>query len=380
MIQYGRWLGAVLPGNPPIDKIIALCLLIIEVTGLKQWADGFKIEFWRKNDDPDPEQQSDWEKRRLYPIDIGSDKYHRRKLGSATEVVATDLGLDFNDRLVKWVVKIANRNNRTGYLKGLAQGQNVAWCVRELFKPTMFVKPEVAVEAAAHVVFTELKFRQMRHHQFVRRSEEMERYPELVALRKRLVYSTEPFTLSRYLAGMFCLGDDPDEIKRRVEFWLNNIGRARRLNKEARKRVEAIPKREFDVDGRLCVYIKTDDDRLARALFTGKNPPAAVLAQRRNGCFQILTNKRFHTDGEFQQSVRELFKRLSTEEPQNGEKPKWFFDDRLLAVLNGSRSLKHSAPSGHSVEGVIRRMQSTLKFPKGESRGKRSQGYAHRTN
>ncbi len=366
-VSFGKWSGAVLPGNPPFDKVAALVLLIEHVTGLLEWPTHFAIDYWRMNCDPPETVKKEWQDDRLYPIDVGRNKYHDRKMGSATEVVAYDLGINLHrDAIAAGLVETANDNNRTGYLKGFGNGFNMPWTIRELYKPTMFVKAEIAVEASAHVVFTELKFRRLKAalaKTAPREFAAMNEYPALMALRKQMPYSTDPFTFPQYLYEMFVLGEDINEIERRINFWIRNHEKALKLNAQAVEEAGDKVRAEFEICGLQCVHIKTDDDRVCRALFSSDNPPAMVLAERRNGTFQILSNRRVIQGREFQESMREFYNELVEYEVQDRSGALWFLDDRIWAIMNGSRSLSASKPTRMNVAGLIRRMKQTIMLP-----------------
>lgn len=351
----GKWRKAILPGNPVFDKIAALCVLIEYVTGQLMWPkDGFAIQYWRSNDNPSADTQRVWDEEGSFVIDVGAKKYHARGLGSAVRGTVVDLDLNITNRKdLQWLVETADRNNETGYLKGFSARHNMPYLIRELHKPGSFVSADVAVEAAAHVIFTELRYRQMKAAgNFPRTADGLAavQLPQVPA-------SNDPFTLGRYKVQMFCLGAELSEIEGRLKFWLDAKSRAEKADVRAAEQAE--DKAEIIAFGnnRTLATIRTDDDRLARALFTGSHPPSLIVCQRRNGCVQILSNRNHQGNPRFRKSMEQL-----TAELQKSDKAGWFFDPRICAVMNGTRSLKDSAPTTHRVDAIILMIGSTVEF------------------
>ncbi|MEO8066002.1 MAG: hypothetical protein ABI643_04105 [Candidatus Doudnabacteria bacterium] len=350
----GSYRKAVLPGNPVFDKIAALCVLIEYITGQLAWPNELTLEYWRSNDNPGADTKKRWETEGSFVIDVGEKKYHSRGIGSAVTGAIEDLGINLDNREdLKWLMDVADRNNKTGYLKGYSAKHNMPYLIRELYKPGSFVNGNTAVEAGAHVIFTALRYRQMKKvGSYPRSTDDLAKtsLPYVPA-------SDEPFTLGSYKKQMFCLGESLPEIEARLKFWLDAKSRADKADARAAKTADEKATIVAFGDGKNLATIRTDDDRLARALFTGNRPPDIVIGQPRNGCVQILSNRKHQGNPRFMKSVEKL-----TELLQKVDKASWFFDSRIGAVMNGTRSLKESVPTILTIEAIIDMIASTVEF------------------
>jgi hypothetical protein len=198
-IPADQIVGVVLPEKPVFDKVLALWLFV--TFGLAKPVGEITREFWggepRSGNRPSEYRQRRWRQGHLYSIDVGKNKYQQRKLASAAEAVAVDIGLiakwglgdvfgathawitdqderrrkyransgtiwyrnreadahdiidevvtDVHERVALHFVLMASRNNGTGYLKGFAKSW--PYLMRELEKGA------VGTEAGKELVY-----------------------------------------------------------------------------------------------------------------------------------------------------------------------------------------------------------------------------------
>ncbi len=88
--------GVVMPERPVFDKIMALWLFLAFGLGGKS-LDQIKVQFWggekTGGNVPSNRTEAGFDRRGLYAIDVGENKYQSRRKGSACECVAEDIGL-----------------------------------------------------------------------------------------------------------------------------------------------------------------------------------------------------------------------------------------------------------------------------------------------
>src|SRR5579859_5575766 len=115
--------GAVMPRRPPIDKIAALYLFNTANSGVRG------LVFWTENE-CSPEQFAKWRDERTYPIYIGDRKYHEAGVGSATEFVAREFGIELTPGVTR-LIDLLNKNNLRGTLRH--QAYPIALWLREFY-------------------------------------------------------------------------------------------------------------------------------------------------------------------------------------------------------------------------------------------------------
>jgi hypothetical protein len=348
-MTIGMWQKAVLPAKPLFDKIVALCVLIEAVTGKLEWDPAIAIEYWNSSDQPGRNNLERWEQEKVYVIDLGPNQYRQRNCGSATAVVIKDLGIDLEVRGdLKRVLELVDRNNKTGFLKAYGDKYNVPYLLRELYKPGSFTKMETTVQAAVHVIFTDLRYREMRRTgSFPRHAGDG--YVKTSLDIMKVKSAEDPFTMGRYLMQMYCLGDDLSQIQARIEFWATAKKRADSADVNAYKTAQEIAEVK-SVRNYKVAMIHTNDDRATRSLFVGEHKPTFVVSRRLdNGAVTILTNRLCHNPA-FKTSMRRLSEKLQETEPQS-----WVFNEDMIALMN------RGPATTRTVEEIVSLIESTVR-------------------
>ena len=360
-MKIGRFSGAVVPDKFRADKVIALAILLEQVTGQPALPDDFQIVYWKKNTDPSPEEDKGFTDAGLYLLDIGHRKYHAMKAPSASCVVFNDLGIKASEMPeIRRLVALANQNNRTGELKEKASGMNMPNLLVELYKAQMGIRAEAIMEASLHVVFTEIRFARLGRNVFPRKIHELGGFPKLSKLMGEITSSQDPFTISQYLFQMFVLGDEELEIQRRVEFWVAARDRAQRLREVARGKASRIERKSFLVNGHQCYHIVSDDDKVARAIFSEQNPPALIVCESRYGHVQILSRKPLWNKPGFAKSLDVLAQKLMKREVNGCQ---WQHHPAMHFVHCGTRSSRDSQATGNTMSLIIRTIQEEVRLP-----------------
>lgn len=203
--------GVVVPHAPTMDKVLAV---VLAERGIGKDLD---VYFWGHNQCPG-DKLAEFRSQGLFPIDLGGDKYHSdgADLGSAARVVGEAFGLLENAR-IRRLVELIDKNNRTGYLKGLHL--SIVWIIRELYELGREYQMGGVVRRAMGAV-----------NAFVDAPEEAPVDRSFADLRLEfpdLIEATEgrsgagPLTLRSYLVDLWYLGLPPGVIRERIEWWLS---------------------------------------------------------------------------------------------------------------------------------------------------------------
>ncbi len=208
--QVFNFTQAVFPERPPIDKVGAFVLV-----ERRQKQPIENIAFWG-NPQCSSRQLDEWRSNNILPIDLGEEKYNRHGniVGSATEFIAKQFCLNLSPAEQR-LVFLLNDHNSTGKLKGYYM--SVAWLIRELYELDEYDHTEV-VSRAAHVI--EMRLREEEEERLPDRTDEEMHKTFPSYLKETEKCSFAPFTVGRYLRDMWRLGIDPDEIREKVEWWI----------------------------------------------------------------------------------------------------------------------------------------------------------------
>src|SRR3989344_5516568 len=372
VFHVGKWKGVVVPRMPRIEKYFAMAILLEQVTGALELPKDWEIVYWAVNDDPPSAEAAKWNERKLYPIGIGHKKYTVAGKGSDTYILVEDLKLNLNHMPeVAGLVNLSVRNNATGFLKEQADGFNIAFLLVEAWRACMGFHAAMITEAALHSVFTHIRFRRMveRRLPYERWMQDLQKFPKLLELFLALpdLPIVEPggkpvrehFTLREYLLQMFCLGDDPDMIKVRIEFWLRVYKRQKEMRGVWKAKGKEIEKTEFSVSGHRAIHIIVDDDGVARAIFSRRGAPSIILCESRRGNYVIMTSKVLWHNPQVVESLQKLTQVLQA----RAINAKWQKHPALQTIFNGSRPLRDSIPAGIRRGPLMELISATVILP-----------------
>ena len=343
--------GVILPASPPIDKAGALAVLEL---ALDTRFDPSQIGFWSERKVPLPTLKG-WETEGIYPIDLGTEKYHDArvdgaKVGSATDYVARTFGAMGRED-VKEAVRLFNHNNQNGDLK---DGQYaIAWIMREAYELPDADHADI-VRRAADVVHTHLKAQGPR----TRESDE-----ELFATLGELAEATKngkasPFRAGSYLRDLYHTGEPIDKIKSRVEWWIKTEEQIRKLQREARKEYLANTWREFLVRGFQGVVIDRNRWVAKEAMKyhrrEGRKDPRKIrhifISVSETGHVTIVTN--------------ELDVSKLAGELQRCEPGQWYHAYQQGTIMNAGPQYHAVAPTKIAIDELISLMKDDRFVPK----------------
>ncbi len=318
--------GAAMPWKPPIDKILALCLLHNQSEQPLE-----TLDYWKQNECP-PEQFADWRDLKIYPIDIGDRKYHKAGVGSASEFIVKEFGLKLTDGFQS-LVSMINENNKTGNLKGRKFA--VAHMLREMYELEdsqelhleIIRKTMDVLEAHARVVNGELN-----------QPEEglSDALPDLVE--QFAGCNNAALTLGRYLRDLWLLGEEPAEIRSRIDFWLNGWGE---VQARLAKGVEAFNKLsplDWSAAGTKGIALHTDDRFLAKAAIKSGRYGIRIIVSG-TGHTVISTNGF---------DLSKLHAALEKLEPG-----RWYYQAKMGALINGGPQYVGVEPTGVGSQQLI---------------------------
>lgn len=344
--------GVVLPENPVIDKLIATAIVIWWHTKKFTVPEDFQFFFWDTNQEPGEEKRAEWLAAGIFPIDIGRDKYHSRKTGSASETVCVDLGINLEEHPeIQWLVRAANRNNKDGWMKGAADGWNIAFIIRELYK----AGEEVTLIAEEVTQFA-LKYIQYGSQRVSRADEFTE--PFFVGLTKKDQFV--PFTIRHLCYTLFEIPDcDFEHITEIISAWKEFRKQGQRLEAKAGRQARLIEKTLFQINHVNCFVVHTDDVNIPRAILYQTNDMGILICRESGGKVAILTHRsRINVKG-YRPAFTAFFEALTKAE---NDDLRWFHDTRICAALNGSKSLNAVEPTKLSDDQIIEIAQQHLRF------------------
>ncbi|MEK7515977.1 MAG: hypothetical protein AAB562_00085, partial [Patescibacteria group bacterium] len=335
--------------RPLGDKIVAVTLVAL---ALGKRLDELEIVFWGGEDIIPEAVQDKWERRLLYPIDVGMKRYHDQfnsfRASSACEIVVRDFGL-LEDPVVRAIVALANQNNKDAFLKRKPlsyfltlrewyyTGLAVLWVVGEVYKVTLAY----------------IQAQRMPAEERERLRAEAEEHPtlrpyfrgifralhEMAVSTKRHPSEAEkplpmhPFTMPEYCSNLFVAGTSVEEIVRIMEEHISLKANADLERQRTEDEYPAIEK-EYFAKGN-AVVLHTD------------NPYAVSYATKRDGALLVVVqNSSGHRVICVKQSadieLGSLFEALSRLEPGL-----WYkVPPRAGEVLlNGGLTRKEATPS-----------------------------------
>ncbi len=331
--------GVVIPYKSPIDKILAALLAIY-----KSDSEIRVIEFWKDNQCP-PEQFAAWRDAKIYPIDIGDRKYHEVGVGSASEFVVKEFGMELTDGFVK-LVGLINKNNKTGMLKGYKF--SMAYMLRELYE---LDESEVFHATVVSKTIDVLEsFAAVENGTMMQPIDGLdEALPDLVKKFEGCNYS--PLTLGRYLRDRWLLGDEPSVIREKVEFWTKNFDEVRDKLAHAAAAAKKFAPIVHDVAGTRAVVVKSDDRFFAKAIIKSGLYGIRVIVSG-SGHTVISTNG---------YDLAKMAGALEKLEPG-----KWYHQSRMGALINGGPQYVGVEPTSIGSAQLIGLMKMHVQ-PKGDA-------------
>ncbi len=344
--------GVVLPEKPVIDKLIAAAIVIWWHTKKFTVPEDFQFFFWNTNEEPGEENRAQWLAEGIFPIDIGKDKYHLRKTGSACETVCKDLGIEPNKYPeIEWLVRAANRNNKDGWMKGAADGWNIAFIIRELYKAGEEVTP-----IAEEVIQFALKYIQYGSQKVSKVDYFTEPFFDGLTKKDQFV----PFTIRHLCYTLFEIPDsDYEAIADIISAWKDFRKEAQRHEAKVARQARLIEKTLFQINHVNCFVVHTDDVNIPRAILYQTKDLGILICRESGGKVAILTHRdRINAKG-YRPAFGNFFEALTKAE---GNDSQWFHDTRICAALNGSKSLNAVEPTKLTDQEIIEIAQQHLRF------------------
>lgn len=330
-----NFVGVALPRKPPIDKVVAATLVMYRNSKPLEL-----IEFWNDNKVA-PEQHALWRDAHIYTIDLGDRKYHQAGVKSSAEFVATHLGmLDTLTPGFQKLLDMVNRNNATGYLRGMKF--SIAYIIREAYE----LKDDEAfhVELVSKAMNIAESYALVENGNVIQSVENLEEvFPDLVdKLRKSM---DSPLTLGRYLRDLWALGEGANDIRAKIGFWLDQFAAVEKRAAEAEITLSNLKPKPWSVAGRAGIVIRSDDHFLLKA-----------ATRNRQWGIRIVVTGPGHTtisaNGLDLTRVAEVLQRL--------EPDRWYFQAQMGAIINGGPQYTGVLPTELSVTHLIQMLQAKV--------------------
>ncbi|MFA6272141.1 MAG: hypothetical protein WC693_03455 [Patescibacteria group bacterium] len=349
-----RFTGVVIPARPVFDKIVALYLYCrFTVTKLEDLNLVLSGEF-----QPEQSQIDEWQRDRMFIIDIGPYKYQVAGKGSATEIVAETLKVR-SHRLIP-LVAICNENNETGGLKGLPY--SLVWLLREMYKQgyapmTVISRIFRVIDAYVNSIGKELKVPVDRRH------------PDVQTLVQHLGNHESPWCMAGYIRNLMITGATDSEILREARWWREVFAKCKAANEVAKdKAIDILDHKDttkfvFKSSGRdqRGVLIHTDDTRVPRALLNDGRVDLIIVVSRSKRIV-ILTSNRVQPRINLNRLYDVIIATESAYRTDGRDaKDLWFYDTRINAILNGSGGARNTTPTGRRAETFIDLVKETIR-------------------
>lgn len=318
--------GVVMPFKPPIDKIAAAAIAQMHNPGPFR-----SVEYWMQNDVPES-MYAHWAAEGILTIDLGQDKYHVAKVGSATELIVKRYGLRLTDGGRK-VLELINNNNRTGNLKGNYMA--IAHILREMYELNDFEAHHLQV--VTHVMYAVETFIRAFDKKERRPSDGMS--PQLLQMQQNLKRCNDaPFTVGRLLRDMWDMGANEADIAHHVCFWIDGFAQLVQERKRGERDFEMLERKGLDTfqAGKfLGIVLRTNDRFLVRAA-----AKAQEHGQEKYGVRLIV-----NSDGHI--SVTTYGRNISAFAAQvKGLEPKeWYHQDKTGSIINGGPQYRGVQPT-----------------------------------
>jgi len=228
--------GAIVPFKSPIDKAAAYAVMSMSCADEPVW-----LHVCKTTNFPD-EKIDEWEKKGVCCIDLGHRKYHNVTEGSATEWLVERYNLQRTAGIMK-LVEVINKNNKTGYLKSFRNA--VPLIMRELYE----LEPNDADWWSVHVLAEAAKvvaaFVRFQNGEMVRQHAHLPApIDQLVA---QFGDADRPLTLGQYVNNLWALGETPDAILEKLEFWQTGMKRLADAKRAAKERLASAKLNTFGV-------------------------------------------------------------------------------------------------------------------------------------
>ncbi|OIO39752.1 MAG: hypothetical protein AUJ72_00090 [Candidatus Omnitrophica bacterium CG1_02_46_14] len=351
----------VLPKHPVFDKIVA-AYIIAYLQGKPLGLSEIELEF-REDQHPTQQTWKCWADEETYVVDVGTEKYQLLGKGSATCAVASREGIFKNNRILAELAKITDKNNETGYLKGYRC--SIVYILREMYKMSYSRTDVVLAVADAIHAWVRAQEPKVRETLKSRTRENLESENAIRGLLDRSGRGFEDFTVSRYIRDMWLTGYSVVDIIQKASFFLDANKQAREENRGMADVWEKTAKYLF-ANGQ-AVSFRTGDERLARWVlsnahnFKTKQPFQLLLVRRqvsdpRDRNVTILTKS---SDINLKALAAFLYT-LEFHAQKNQEHGRWFYDDRINAMLNGT--VGHGVPATRLSDKQLQTLIEVLVF------------------
>ncbi|MBI2064110.1 MAG: hypothetical protein HYT66_00105 [Candidatus Yanofskybacteria bacterium] len=267
-----------------------------------------------------PEQIDEFLAQGLFPVELGDMSYKTIDVGSATEAVIVNLGLNPTEMSsgVSKLIELMARRNQSGYLN-----QNHMSVPRILGNLYDLGYDEMdLIDRFKDVVqaFIDDKDRKAESRAPARDDTTMEsELPELVQVTKKCQFAS--FTPGRYLRDLWRRGDPVDQIREKVSFWIDAWDRFQKEYANARTEWAEMGKINFCVLGLSGAAVETNNRFIAKV--------AAPTVD-------IFINRRFDGHG----AVMTLGRDMSAlaEELEQLEPGRWYYHRPAGHLINGGSS------------------------------------------
>lgn len=318
----------VLPWQPVFDKIAA-AFMVAAIQGVSDLANMI-IEL-QENQHPAASTLRRWVAEMALVIDVGREKYQLNGKGSACSVLASR---EHVEGLLAKLAHIADKNNKTGYLKGY--NHSVVWILREMYK-LGYSKMDV-VQAVGHAIRMWIQAQEpsVRKKNADRTKESFLSEAELAELRKEVGDDFRDFTLAQYALNIWLCGYSVTKIKERVEYFLEAERKARETEAGLEEVFEESRWLEFAENQ--GILLETDNERLGRWIIKNRNWKVVIIRHPARKNVVILT--RGEIDLSLLATVLILLEGHAQKDQEHG---RWYYDDRINAILNGT--VGHHVPA-----------------------------------
>lgn len=275
-IQANSYTGVVLINHPGFDEIAAKVLLE-RFLNAELEVNSFADSLIMTDDEIDALETAG-----VFAIDLGAIQYKKRSCRSATEVVAKEFGIELTEGETE-LIELAGQDNESGLLNKYVDAMSIPWTLRKIYEVDAYgANQEDVVARMSHVIHIWLRYKDRERDPLRDTADLFMEFPDLVEKFNRAKpsgnHQFNHFTALRYMRDMWHLGIPSEEIRERVNYWIEAWQNVKDAIAEGERRFASLTPDKFSVGQLNGIVLESGDPFLNRAaackcdILVAKNP------------------------------------------------------------------------------------------------------------
>lgn len=274
--QTSSYTGVALISHPGFDEIAAKVLLerfLNTELEVRSFADSLAMT----NEEIDVLETSE-----VFTIDLGANQYKKRLCRSATEVVTKEFDVKLTESETE-LVELVNNDNESGLLNKYVDAMSIPWTLRKMYEIDAYgAKQEDVVTRVSHVIHVWLKYKDRERDPLRDTVDLFTEFPDLIEKFNQAKpngdHQFNHFTVLRYMRDMWHIGIPNEEIRERVNYWIQAWQNVKDAIAEGERHFASLTPDNFSVDKLNGLILESGNPFLNRAaackcdILVAKNP------------------------------------------------------------------------------------------------------------